>query len=246
MGDRPNYQMIAIRIGDILKYDTSLNEIDRAAMPVFSFQREDFPEVAAITSKKRAKRIYEWIMTLGKQKMDPVRRDDLLKKFLILLVSEKQIPKVEKILEQANAGISISKPIKKFYSMGFHEEIIKNCLDYYLQGDFFHAVFEAVKIYEHAVKEKSKKSITGVNLMEEVWSCKGGVLKVTKCETTTERDIQEGLKNLSVGLIKVGRNPTAHEPANKLEINEQDCLDLLSLTSFLLRKLDQSVYYPSK
>ncbi len=245
MGDRPNYQMIALQIGDMLKYDVSLNEIDRAAMSVFNFQREDFPKVNAITSS-RAKRIYDWIMTLGKQKMDSGERDTLLKNFLTLLVSEKQIPKVEEILEKANAGISINDPIEEFYSMGFHGEIIKNCLNYYKKGDFFHAVFEAVKIYEHAVKEKSKKSSTGTSLMEEVWSCKGGVLKVTKCETTTEKDIQEGLKNLSVGLIKVGRNPTAHEPANELEISKQDCLDLLSLTSFLLRKLDQSVYYPSK
>jgi len=78
-----NYRMIANQAGDILKYDTTLNEIDRAAKSVFSFQPEEFPN-DAITSS-RAKKIHDWVLTLAKQKMDNALRSDLLKQFLALI-----------------------------------------------------------------------------------------------------------------------------------------------------------------
>jgi hypothetical protein len=39
------------------------------------------------------------------------------------------------------------------------------------------------------------------------------------------------------------RNPTAHEPALYWPISKEDCLDLLSFISYLLRQLDKAIYY---
>jgi len=79
--------------------------------------------------------------------------------------------------------------------------------------------------------------------MMSVWGCDKGVLKLTRCESETDRNIQDGIKFLSSGLMRAIRNPTAHEPAVTWPINKQDCLDILSFISFLFRKLDVAVYY---
>ena len=76
----------------------------------------------------------------------------------------------------------------------------------------------------------------------EVWGPEG-VLKITKCQTETDRNVQNGVKFLAAGLMQAIRNPTAHEPALDWPINKQDCLDLLSFLSFLFRQLDVAVYY---
>jgi uncharacterized protein (TIGR02391 family) len=78
--------------------------------------------------------------------------------------------------------------------------------------------------------------------MMAVWGCDSGVLKITKCQTETDRNIQDGVKFLSAGLMRAVRNPTAHEPALDWSIEKKDCLDILSFISFLYRQLDTAVY----
>lgn len=79
--------------------------------------------------------------------------------------------------------------------------------------------------------------------MLNVWGCDNGVLKVTACQSQTDKDFQDGIKFISGGLMSAIRNPTAHESAITWPIDKQDCLDILSLIKFLYRQLDKSVYY---
>ena len=236
--DKPNYRLIAIQVGDLLKCATTLNEIDRAAYSVFNFSREDFPN-EAITSE-RAKLIHDWILTLAKQKMKNDERNELLRKFLRLITPSNLIPDVESILKEAGVKIYLDEALNEFYSRNFHPLIHKHCLTLYKQRNYFHAVFEAAKVYNKMVKEKAKSDKDGYALMMDVWDCKG-ILKVTPCESETDKNIQEGLKFLSAGLMRAIRNPTAHEPALDWPISKDDCLDLLSFISFLLRQLDKAV-----
>lgn len=39
-----NYKMVAFQIGDLIKYTTSINEINRAALSVCSFAAQTFPK----------------------------------------------------------------------------------------------------------------------------------------------------------------------------------------------------------
>jgi len=73
--------------------------------------------------------------------------------------------------------------------------------------------------------------------------CENGVLKITQCTSQTDKDYQDGIKFLSSGHMSAIRNPTAHEPAITWPIDKQDCLDILSIISFLYRQLDKSVYF---
>ena len=125
---------------------------------------------------------------------------------------------------------------------GFHAEVIKHARALYMDGHLFHAVFEAAKAYNKAVREKAQSTKDGQSLMLEVWGWDKGCLKITACQTDTDKKVQDGVKFLSAGLMNAIRNPTAHEPAVDWPISLPDCLDILSFISFLYRQLDKAVY----
>jgi uncharacterized protein (TIGR02391 family) len=238
-----NYRLIAVQVGDLLKNSTSINELNRIGQAILHFTCESFPN-EAITSA-RATIIYNWILSLAKQNMNSDERQQLLIEFCHTIANDDNRKNVDEIL--IKAGISQEVLYKKdhsqFLSRDFHAEVHKHALNLFLQGNYFHAVFEVTKAYNLLVKQKSLSSKDGSSLMLEVWGCEKGVLKITACASQTDRDVQDGIKFLSAGLMEAIRNPTAHEPALLWPISRQDCLDILSFISFLFRKLDQAVYY---
>lgn len=239
-----NYKMIATQVGDLLKYDTTINEVNRAAQSVFSFQQESFPN-ESITSS-RAKEVYNWVLSLAKQNMTAVERDNQLSQFISIITPEQAKDKVTRILKNANLGSSdINKVSEDFLARDYHELIHKHCRQLFMQKNYFHAVFEAAKVYNKLVQEKSQSEKDGQSLMLDVLSA-NGVLKLNKGATQTEKNIQEGVKFLSAGLMQAMRNPTAHEPALDWPISRNDCLDMLSFISYLFRQLESAVYFDSK
>ena len=237
-----NYKLIAIEIGELIKWDSSINEINRCGSAIFSFKRETFPK-EGITSE-RASLVYDWIMTLAKQRMKNDERNVLLVQFCHRLVTEEQASEVKKILKDGGipiTGTNTAYPTD-FNDRQLHQEIHKHCKQLYLNGHYFHAVFEACKVYNKMVRDKSQEIKDGHSLMLAVWG-PDGVLKITPCQSDTDYNVQNGIKFLSAGIMQAVRNPTAHEPAVDWPISKQDCLDILSLMSFLFRKLDEAVYY---
>jgi uncharacterized protein (TIGR02391 family) len=81
--------------------------------------------------------------------------------------------------------------------------------------------------------------------MLDVLGAEKGVLKITPCISDTDRNVQDGVKFLSAGLMQAIRNPTAHEPALDWPICREDALDILSFLSFLFRQLDKATYVKS-
>ena len=233
--------MVAIQIGDLLKYDTTINDVNRAAKSIFSFRHEHFPN-DSITSS-RAQLIHDWVLALAKQQMNSEERNERLINFLDLIAVEAHKEAMEKILKQAGIIVQTEKEANRdFLARNFHSEIHKHCSKLYSQGNYFHAVFEAAKVYNKKVQGKSRSSKDGQALMMDAWTT-SGVLKVTACQTETDKNIQEGIKFLSAGLMQAMRNPTAHEPALDWPISKEDCLDMLSFISYLFRQLDKAVYF---
>lgn len=241
MNRNVNYRLVAIQIGDLLKYDVVEKEIIRAAKSIFTFNSEEFPNEAGISSV-RAKCIYDWIMTLAKQKMTDEERTNKLVAFLDIIVPSKNKENVSEILYKAGATIQ-SHDNSEFLQRKFHHLITTHCKKLFLEGNYFHAVFEASKVYNYDVKEKSKSLKDGQPLMLEVWSSDKGVLKITSCVTETDKNVQDGVKFLSAGLMSAIRNPTAHEPALTWPIDKDECLEILGFISYLFRQLDKAVYY---
>lgn len=238
-----NYRLVAIQIGDLLKYSTSVNEINRIAGAIFRFQCERFPNEAI--SSVRAQLIHDWILSLARQEMTADERGQLLVRFCNSLASEEQHGEVNKILMRAGFALEACsrQDYALFQARGFHPEVNKHCRELFVQGDYSHAVFEACKVYNVLVKQKAQSGRDGAPLMLEVWGCERGVLKITPCASQTDIDTQEGIKFLAAGLMQAIRNPTAHEPALHWPMSKQDCLDILSFVSFLFRQLDKAVYF---
>lgn len=236
-----NFKYIAIQVGDLIKYDSTVKGINRAAT-IFSFSREQFPQEEGISSE-RAKLFYDWVMTLFKQKFSDDQKKDLLYRFCLALTTEDQRESLDKIFKSAGAIAPLSSEDDSFTFRNFHPEVHRHSKRLFNQRNYFHAVFEAAKAYNVAVKAKSQSIKDGKDLMLSVWGAEQGVLKVTPCVSDTDKNVQDGLKFLSAGLMSAIRNPTAHEPALDWPIEKDDCLDILNFISYLFRQLDKAVFF---
>jgi len=98
-------------VGDLLKYATSINQIDRTAKAIFHFDNEDFPN-ESITSS-RAQTIYNWILTLGEQRMEPEKRNSLLMEFCRSLSPNDCYTELNRII--ARAGINSTEIDKEAF-----------------------------------------------------------------------------------------------------------------------------------
>lgn len=130
-----------------------------------------------------------------------------------------------------------------FDSRKFHSEITKHGKQLFLEGRHFHSVFECCKAFDKYVREKSQiETKHGSELMSSALSLKGS-LKLNTQQTETERNEQEGLMHLSMGLMKAVRNPESHEPELDWPLSIEDALDFLSLINVLYRKIDKCTYF---
>lgn len=113
----------------------------------------------------------------------------------------------------------------------------------YKRGDYLRAAEESVKLYEKSVKEKSKIDKIGVDLMGKSFGPETEPLKVSPNVSETDKNIERGQKHMSMGVMAGFRNPAMHEPKNHIYpaiYNDMDCLDLLSMLSYLFNKLDNA------
>jgi uncharacterized protein (TIGR02391 family) len=60
----------------------------------------------------------------------------------------------------------------------------------------------------------------------------------------SEHSEQNGILNLVKGLFGTFRNPTAHAPKIYWNMTEPDSLDLLTMASFIHRRLDSAARTP--
>jgi uncharacterized protein (TIGR02391 family) len=123
-----------------------------------------------------------------------------------------------------------------------HPDVLRFCREELLQDNYFHAVFEATKSVADKIREKSGLTNDGAPLVDEAFGGNSPLLAFNSLQTSTERSEHTGLMNLMKGLFGTFRNTTAHAPKIKWTINEQDALDMLSLTSLLHRRLDNAVH----
>lgn len=126
----------------------------------------------------------------------------------------------------------------KLEDRGAHSEIFKYCRAELLEDNYFHAVLEAIKGVADRIRDLSGLTSDGADLINKVFSIKTPVLALNLLSTETEQSEQKGFSNILVGLFGAVRNPTAHAPKISWPMTEQDALDVMSLISFIHRKLD--------
>ena len=121
-----------------------------------------------------------------------------------------------------------------------HSDVLVFCREELLKDNYFHAVFEATKSVADKIRMKSGFVSDGAALVDEVFSSKNPVLAINTLRTETEESEHKGFANLLKGVFGTFRNVTAHAPKIHWSIEEQDALDLLTMVSYLHRRLDRA------
>jgi uncharacterized protein (TIGR02391 family) len=119
-----------------------------------------------------------------------------------------------------------------------HYDVLQFCRAELLQENYFHAVFEATKSVAQKIRDKTGLTGDGADLVEVAFSVKSPLLAINTLRIETEQSEQKGFANLLKGVFGTFRNVTAHSPRITWPIGEQDALDLLSLVSYIHRRLD--------
>lgn len=132
----------------------------------------------------------------------------------------------------------------KLRARGVHTDVLRFCRAELVQENYFHAVFEATKSVADKIRERASLTSDGANLVDRAFGGAKPMLAINTLETDTERAEQKGFVNLLKGMFGTFRNVTAHAPKTKWPIKEDDALDLLSIASYLHRRLDDSVRPP--
>lgn len=139
-----------------------------------------------------------------------------------------------------------------FHWRNLHDEIKDASKIGYEGKNYYSAFLEAAKRYANRVREYSgNRNEHDINLMAQVfgieedrWKVAIGYLRSNKTEfaQNTLSNIESAQRKLSQGIFEGGRNVVAHEEALDLEasglFSEKDCLDLLSLISHLMCRVD--------
>lgn len=123
----------------------------------------------------------------------------------------------------------------------FHEKLRDPLLkDFFKKGAYTSVLLEAIKSYEHEIREKIKldEDLSGNTLMIKAFSQDEGLLRFKYPKhTKSEASKISGIGFLSGGLFKSIRNPMAHE--KKFNVSKDECLEILGLISYLFRRLDE-------
>lgn len=122
-----------------------------------------------------------------------------------------------------------------------HGEVLRFCQAELVADNYFHAVFEATKSVADRIREMTDLTCDGAELIDKTFSIKTPLLAINTLRTETEQMEQTGFGMLLKGIFGTFRNVTAHAPKIKWQISEDDALDLLTMVSFVHRKLDGSV-----
>jgi uncharacterized protein (TIGR02391 family) len=127
-----------------------------------------------------------------------------------------------------------------------HAEVIRFCEPEIIANNNFHAVLEAMKSITARIRSLSNLQSNGPNLVKEAFGLgQTGfpLLAISSLETETLRGEQRGFVNMLIGLFGMIRNPIAHEPKIEWPMEEIDALDILTIISFVHRKLDIACKY---
>ncbi len=125
-----------------------------------------------------------------------------------------------------------------------HTEVLKYCRAEYIEENYFHAVLEATKGVAERIRGMSGLGSDGADLINEVFGIKSPILVINPLRTDSEKSEQKGFSQLLVGLFGAIRNPLAHAPKITWAMPERGALDVLTLISFVHRKLDKATKTP--
>lgn len=120
-----------------------------------------------------------------------------------------------------------------------HAKIISVSETLFQDGHYSQSIFEAVKILEKEIKNKSKiKDKSGVSLVNHVFNKDNPIIKIVEGNESWQVDEREGFRFLFMGTFLGIKNPKSHDNPNLSD--SAKALEYLSFLSLLMKRLDES------
>ena len=124
------------------------------------------------------------------------------------------------------------------FSVDFHPELKRVCLDLFRDGHYSEAIFEASKALYNYVKNKAGlTNISASDGMAKAFKEDNPIIKLNNLSSTSDNDEQKGFRFIFQGSMMAIRNPKAHETI-KLK-DPKKALEYLAFLSLLFRKVDE-------
>ncbi|MCK8609311.1 TIGR02391 family protein [Agromyces sp. C10] len=202
---------------------------------------------AELKRKRVEKKIGEpteaWVGTIKSREQESVRE----------LVSAIESDAVDMSVVQQSEIIALVKkvapPYAEYVWRHLHPDIQDVTRAYYEDGNYYIAVQEAMKRFVKRVRERSGAQQESDFSMLGAAFGDAGLYRVFRSlaathgfSEQTEKNVENGQKHMSMGMVAGFRNPLAHEEIELLRssgaFTNDDCLDALSIVSHLMRRLD--------
>lgn len=133
-----------------------------------------------------------------------------------------------------------------------HEKLRPRVEGYYKNKQYGEAADQGTKIYAQIIRDITQKSVDGTDVASVFGAGnksdkKIPILKIADINSETGWNIQEGQQHMTRGVMAGFRNPINHAPMDKMvphTFSELDCLNILSLISYLITRLDNAELKP--
>lgn len=145
------------------------------------------------------------------------------------IIASKQLSEIQRRTRELKKKLTIN---------GAHHIVLSCCKEEWLSEDYFHAVHEAAKSLADRVRELTGLSFDGAQLFETALKVSDPYIALNKLQTNSEKNQQNGMREMLCGVFHMVRNVTAHELRIRWDINENDAIDILTQVSYLHKLLD--------
>ena len=157
----------------------------------------------------------------------------------VVRVSGPEVEKIKKILQGKGTFRQTSTKNEFPDELGIHEKISAVSKDLYFDGYYSPAIFEAVKVLELEIKNKSGvKNLIGVKLVNKVFNPNKPILKIVEGNDQENVDEREGFRYILMGVLLGVKNPKSHS-IQELK-DPKKALEYLAMLSLLLKRIDES------
>lgn len=145
----------------------------------------------------------------------------------------------------SEAELRASKLRAELMRRGISGDVLAYCRPELLEGNYFHAVFEATKSVAQKLRDRTGLTLDGSALVQETFSVRNGrtpLLAWNPLQSDNHRSEHNGVALMISGVFSYFRNLPAHVPkVGFRNIAEQEALEILTIVSFVHRRIDAAV-----
>ncbi len=141
-------------------------------------------------------------------------------------------------VEWGKPRIEKTAAIRRLGLEGLHPAVLKAAGDLFTDGHYADAIFNAFKLIEVTVRDRSGLDLSGQDLMAKAFKEDAPRISVAVESGQSGKDEQRGFMFLFMGAIVGIRNPKGHGFVEQKD--PQRALEYLAFASLLMRRLDDA------